>query len=164
MTTGTGVHPKEWAISRATTELNRLMHSHEISVTWLSDQSGVSKSQISNFKNGKLNRLAGENLVALIRALPPVARWEYIESVFLKEMDEPTGFHAFLKEWQSRESVSDYEFIVALQQRTPMSSESIRSILSGRRPDDTELGFLGTVIRQPNGEVYTYEELLKIRS
>lgn len=72
-------------------------------------------------------------------------------------------FADFLREWQSRENVSQEEFELALQQRTPMTGGRLKEILGGVLPDDNELGLLGTIVRKPDQSIYLFEELQHIR-
>ncbi len=50
--------------------LSRTLTDYGISAKWLSEQSGVSMTMISQFKNGK-QRVYSDSLESMIEALPP---------------------------------------------------------------------------------------------
>jgi DNA-binding Xre family transcriptional regulator len=170
--------------------LDRTMFEFKISGAHLSRQSGVSQSQLSQFRTGKVD-ISTSNFVKIVRALPDQARRYYLNLVFNLTWDTallPTmpatemagvrnlassnsksaasrsesGLVQFISIWLERNRVTKMEFELAIQQRTNLTVAKLQEILAGRMPSDTELGYLGMVLRDDNDQPFEFEYLQAI--
>lgn len=157
--------PLEQSLKTAQKLFKKILFDHSLKAVTLARESGVTERQISYFKNSK-GSLACESWIQLVRSLPKEAKAEYVNSIFFE--DKLTVFYRsfadFLREWQVRENVDQSEFERMLQQRTPISPNRLREILSGELPNDNELGLLGMIIYKPDKSIYTFKELREIRN
>jgi DNA-binding Xre family transcriptional regulator len=172
--------------------LDRTMFEFKISGAQLSRQSGVSQSQLSQFRTGKVD-ISTSNFVKIVRALPDEARRYYLSLVFnvawdsglLQAMPAEIGgansstgnnYNAenpgqrspesalvkFIRAWLERNQVTMMEFELAIQQRTNLSLAKLREIIAGRIPTETELGYLGMVLRDEHNQPFEFEYLKAI--
>jgi DNA-binding Xre family transcriptional regulator len=166
--------------------LDRTMFEFKISGAQLSRQSGVSQSQLSQFRTGKVD-ISTSNFVKIIRALPDEARRYYLSLVFnvawdaallqampaeiagltnnaerLGQRSPESALVKFIRAWLERNQVTMMEFELAIQQRTNLSLAKLREIIAGRIPTETELGYLGMVLRDDHNQPFEFEYLKAI--
>ncbi|AFY71352.1 hypothetical protein Pse7367_3103 [Thalassoporum mexicanum PCC 7367] len=168
--------------------LDRTMFEFKISGAQLSRQSGVSQSQLSQFRTGKVD-ISTSNFVKIVRALPDEARRYYLslvfnvgwESALLQGMpaevasnrlassgmnegrpESASALVQFIRAWLERNQVTMMEFELAIQQRTNLTLAKLKEIVAGRMPTETELGYLGMVLRDDRNQPFEFEYLKAI--